>query len=74
MDGAIDVTGRIEGTYFHGLFTDDGFRRAWLERVRAGAASQLAWSTVIDKALDGLADGIAASVDVDALFRDAGLK
>ena len=74
MDGAVDASGRIEGTYLHGLFTDDGFRSAWLERVRAGTASSLAWDNAVERAIDALADGIAAAVDVDALFRDAGVR
>ena len=72
-DGAADATGRIEGTYLHGLFGNDRFRSAWLERARTGTASPLAWDHVVETALDELSDGIAAAVDVDALFRDAGL-
>ncbi|MXZ70335.1 MAG: cobyric acid synthase [Acidobacteria bacterium] len=73
-DGATDATGRIEGTYLHGLFSNDRFRSAWLERARTGTGSPLVWGHVIESALDELADGIAAAVDVDALFRDAGLE
>ena len=73
-DGATDATGRIEGTYLHGLFGNDGFRSAWLERARTGTASPLAWDHAIESALDELADGIAAAVDVDALLKDAGVE
>jgi adenosylcobyric acid synthase len=35
LDGACDVTGRIFGTYLHGLFGSTAFRRAWLDTLRA---------------------------------------
>ena len=36
-DGARDASGRVEGTYLHGLLANDAWRRAWL--ARAGAAT-----------------------------------
>ena len=72
-DGALSADGRVEGTYVHGLFNEDGFRAGWLERVRAGTSSTLAWELAIDGAIDGLADGLEAALDVDTLFADAGL-
>jgi adenosylcobyric acid synthase len=29
-EGASSLDGRVQGTYVHGLFGSDGFRRAWL--------------------------------------------
>ena len=72
-DGALSADGRIEGTYVHGLFADDRFRAAWLERVRAASSSSLAWEPVLEGAIDELADGLEAALDVDALLADAGL-
>ena len=72
-DGAVSADGRIEGTYVHGLFNEDSFRAGWLERVRAGTASTLAWEPAIDGAIDELADGLEAALDVDTLFADAGI-
>jgi adenosylcobyric acid synthase len=34
-DGAIAPSGRVLGTYIHGLFDDDGFRHSWLSAVRS---------------------------------------
>ena len=72
-DGALSADGRIEGTYVHGLFADDRFRSAWLERVRAASSSTLAWEPALEGAIDELADGLERALDVDALLADAGL-
>ncbi len=34
MDGAVSDTGRIWGTYLHGVFDRSEFRRAWVNRIR----------------------------------------
>ena len=67
-DGAVSADGRIEGSYLHGLFAGDGFRARWLEGVRTGASSALAYEPAVEQALDELADGIEAALDVDTLF------
>ena len=71
-DGAVSADGRVEGTYAHGLFNEDRFRAGWLDRVRAGSSSSLAWEAALDRAIDELADGLEAALDVDALLADAG--
>ncbi len=40
-DGAASIDGRVQGTYVHGLFTGDAFRKAWLANL--GIASSLAY-------------------------------
>ena len=67
-DGAVSPDGRVEGCYVHGLFAGDAFRTRWLERVRAGAGSALAYERALGRALDALADGLEAALDIDALF------
>ena len=67
-DGARSADGLVEGTYLHGLFANDAFRRAWLERVRAGTASSLQYEAAVDAALEAVADTLSATVDLDALF------
>jgi adenosylcobyric acid synthase len=32
-DGAVDATGKIFGTYLHGIFDNANFRRAWVESI-----------------------------------------
>ena len=65
-DGAISRDGRVQGTYVHGLFAGDAFRRAWLADL--GIVSALAYDTRIDTALDALADHLEAHLDIDALL------
>ena len=67
-DGAVSPDGRIEGCYVHGLFAGDAFRSLWLEGVRAGTGSTLAYEPAIERALDELAGGLEAALDIDALF------
>jgi adenosylcobyric acid synthase len=69
--GAVSRDGRIAGTYLHGLFVNDGFRSAWIERLRPGASSGLAFAARIEAALDALADQMCADLDVDALLAAA---
>jgi adenosylcobyric acid synthase len=65
-DGAGTADGRVQGTYVHGLFTDDIFRKAWLAQL--GIASTLAYETQIESALDALADHLEAHLDIDAIL------
>ena len=67
-DGASSPDGRVQGTYLHGLFSDDGFRSAWLQSINEDFESQLAYETSVDAALNELADEIEDSLDVSALF------
>jgi adenosylcobyric acid synthase len=68
-DGATSRDGRIQGTYVHGLFGSDAFRRAWLTGF--GATSAVAYEARIEEALDALADHLEAHVDIDAILKIA---
>jgi len=70
-DGATSSDGRVAGTYVHGLFTADSFRRAFL--AEAGVASSLAYEASVEAALDGLADHLERHVAIDRLLAIAGL-
>jgi adenosylcobyric acid synthase len=65
-DGASTADGRVQGTYVHGLFTGDAFRKAWLAHL--GIASSLAYASQIESALDALADHLEAHLDIDAIL------
>ncbi len=72
-DGARSPDGRVEGTYLHGLFSGDSYRRAWLARMGALADETLVYDVAVEAALDDLAAGLDASLDLDALFAAARL-
>jgi adenosylcobyric acid synthase len=65
-DGASTADGRVQGTYVHGLFTGDAFRKAWLANL--GIASSLAYAIEIESALDALADHLEAHLDIEAML------
>ena len=65
-DGAISADGRVQGTYLHGLFAGDAFRKAWLAQF--GVASALAYEATIERTLDALADHLEANLDVERIL------
>ena len=67
-DGGCSADGLVEGTYLHGLFANDAYRRAWLERIGDDTASSWQYETAVDAALDEVADTLSSAVDLDALL------
>ena len=66
-EGAISADGRVAGSYLHGMFRDDAFRRAWLASFD-GAAGDASYTATVETTLDALADHLEAHVDVGALL------
>ncbi|MGH6916686.1 MAG: cobyric acid synthase, partial [Geminicoccaceae bacterium] len=73
-DGAVSADGRIMGCYVHGLFAADGFRHAFLARLKARAPSGLAFEQQIEATLDALADHLEVHADLDGLLALAGSR
>ncbi len=67
-DGACSADGKVLATYVHGLFAADGFRRAFLGRLRHGRESGVAYDAMVDSTLDSLAAHLDANLDVDAML------
>jgi adenosylcobyric acid synthase len=65
-DGAVSADGRVTGTYIHGVFAGDDFRKGFLERF--GVSASNAYGEGIERALDGLADHLEGHLDIDAIM------
>ncbi|RMG93586.1 MAG: cobyric acid synthase [Candidatus Dadabacteria bacterium] len=68
-DGAVSPDGRVFGTYLHGLFDNDGFRRAFLSLFREGAADSPSFARQKEEGYDRLADLLRRSLDLPAFWR-----
>ena len=71
QDGIVSRDGLVQGCYLHGLFAADGFRHAFLDRLRRRAPSGVAYETEIEDTLDALADHLEAHIAVDRLIETA---
>ncbi|WP_417524280.1 cobyric acid synthase [Marinovum sp.] len=69
-EGAVSSDGRVQGSYLHGMFCDDGFRAGFLARF--GVVSKAGYDAGVDAALDALADHLETHLDMDALLATAG--
>jgi adenosylcobyric acid synthase len=76
-EGALNEAGNVVGTYLHGLFANDGLRRALLRGVaaRAGVPPDPRWGTMSSAAAryDRLADVVGAACDLGAIGKLVGL-
>jgi adenosylcobyric acid synthase len=70
-EGAVSEDGRVLGCYLHGLFAADGFRHAFLSRLKLRAVSGLAYEAEVESTLDGLADHLETHLDLDGLLAAA---
>jgi adenosylcobyric acid synthase len=69
-DGAVSADGRVAGSYLHGLFASNSYRRGFLARLGA-AASDLDYDHLIETTLDQLAEHLETHLDLDALLAAA---
>jgi len=67
-DGAISADGLVSGCYVHGLFASDGFRAAFLQRLRPSVRAALNYEAGIDETLDALADHLETHLDLDRMI------
>lgn len=65
-DGAASLNRRVTGSYVHGLFGADGFRKAWLAGF--GRQSRLGYADSIEATLDALAEHCEAHLDIDQII------
>jgi adenosylcobyric acid synthase len=67
-EGAASADGRIIGCYVHGLFAADGFRHAFLRRLKGREPSGLVFERQIEATLDALAEHLEIHVALDGLL------
>jgi adenosylcobyric acid synthase len=74
-DGALDESGLTMGTYVHGLFHNDVFRRALLEELASWKGAQLPPpdSSTVDGEYDKLAALVREHLDLGLVYRSMGL-
>ncbi len=68
-DGAQSDDASVWGTYLHGIFENDVFRRKWLASLGWRPGSQLSARSLRESAYDRLADIVEAAVDMKAILR-----
>jgi adenosylcobyric acid synthase len=76
-EGALDASGRVMGTYIHGLFQNGELTRAMLRELarRKGVSLPDVGSELdLDKEYDKLADWVRNSLDMDLVYRVSGLS
>ncbi len=66
-EGAVSADRRVHGTYLHGLFTSDAFRRAFLAGLGIEASGDQ-YRARIEGVLEALSDHIEQHLNVDALL------
>jgi adenosylcobyric acid synthase len=74
-DGAVSPDGRVFGTYLHGIFDNDGFRTAFLNRLRVekGLRTKVAVPAQADP-FDLLAEHLERHLDMEKLLAICGLN
>ncbi|MGY3438999.1 MULTISPECIES: cobyric acid synthase [unclassified Marinovum] len=65
-EGAQSADGRVQGSYLHGMFRDDGFRTAYLAGFGVQAVGR--YDADVEATLDALADHLEAHLDVAGLL------
>ncbi|USB34144.1 cobyric acid synthase [Paenibacillus sp. YPG26] len=78
LEGAVSEDGRIMGTYLHGVFDNDLWRRAWLNKVRLDKGLAPIHDTFSaadrkEQAFDRLASITREHLDMNRIYEIAGL-
>ena len=79
FDGAVSQDGKVWGTYIHGIFDNDGFRKRFIRKVTRGTIPPPGGESTFDygdfkeSQFDALADLIEESLDMNYITGLAGL-
>jgi adenosylcobyric acid synthase len=77
LDGCLDVSGRVLGTYIHGLFHNQELRRGILRQIARAKGQPLSFARddhQRDAEYDKLARLVRDSLDMDFVYSIAGLR
>ena len=66
-DGASSSDGLVQGSYIHGLFAQDSFRRAFLNNLGISVKG-CSYNVKVEETLDKLAEHVELYLDVDKIF------
>ena len=69
--GSISEDGKVMGCYVHGLFSADGFRHAFLNRIKHRTHSGITYEHEIESTLDALALHLEHHLDLEAILEIA---
>ncbi|MBO6825952.1 MAG: cobyric acid synthase [Sneathiella sp.] len=70
-DGVISYDGHHMGTYLHGIFANNGFRRQFLSRLQDGSLAHLNFERQVEETLDELAAHLEAHLNIDHMLEVA---
>jgi cobyric acid synthase CobQ len=77
IDGVASPNGRVWGTYLHGIFDADEFRRWFIDRLRMrrglSPKARVCATYDLEPALDRLAAAVRASLDMAKVYKIMGL-
>ena len=77
QEGLLDDSGRVLGTYIHGLFHNGGLRRAVLQNLARAKGVSLpppAQDAAMDGEYDKLADWVRSALNMDLVYEMTGLS
>lgn len=66
-EGAISPNGLVTGTYLHGVFSADRFRKAYFQNFGIKMENQ-SYTQIVDETIDRLAEHIKAHCNLDEIF------
>ncbi|MDW7673759.1 MAG: cobyric acid synthase [Bacillota bacterium] len=79
-DGAVSTNGTVFGTYVHGIFDNNSFRRQFLNNLRVIkgweplATNAISFEAQKEEAYNKLADHVRAYLDMDKIYQIIGLR
>tara|TARA_R110002072_G_scaffold20841_4_gene75195 strand:- start:12734 stop:14224 length:1491 start_codon:yes stop_codon:yes gene_type:complete len=71
IEGSSNATGRVQGTYLHGIFTDNKFRSAWLNQFFSSGSSNFDYDHHVEQCLDEVAANLSEHLNIARLFDEA---